>query len=543
VFFPRRDPVTHNADFLQGTIFIHAVANLQSTCATNAVLRLTYPSYLGLEETTGEAVDKQRPVQMEGVGPDAPVQLTISLSNLQYGHPRDIYLRAGPGANDGANKESPPVINAILEYQRLGATAPAPTTSSFLTLSSPLIAVLGYEPTTPTIPSETVATTANFLTPSPTLTPAEIAYHTSRSALVAFLSSLYPLRADDEHEHPPTLPDIVATKFEALLASFPATSPEFLLDPLCESLVKDLCGPLRTGQVALALSEPMYYNRWGKHYLPSLAGAHARQVCNSFKDPGPLMYGRESPLFIRCRNRLDTAFDALPAPKPTRPTSYRGNFSMSSYNRSSNPCFAGCSMVAVAPKTAEGSSTPGLRSGWGQERGALRIRIGKLRAGMRVLTPKGPRTVALVLKTRVRRERMVLVGDGVLVTPWHPVRHPQSGAWIFPKDVARQEVRYTGSIYSVLLQRDSDVDAHAINVGGLWGVTLGHGKTGERTPVDVRAHQFLGSWDRVVKALQPLERNSGGLVYGGGVRRNPRTGLVDGFKKASIEQARDTRRM
>lgn len=522
------------------------MANLQSTCATNAVLRLTYPSYLGLEETTGEAVDKQRPVKMEGVGLGAPTQLTISLSNLQYGHPRDIYLRAGPGAKDGATEESPPAINAVLEYQRLTADTPAPvpTTSSFLTLSSPLVAVLGYQQHIhPVAPSETVATTVNFFRPSSALSPAEIAYHTSRSALVAFLSSLYPLRADDEHEHPSTLPDIVATKFEALLASFPASSPEFESDPLCQSLVKDLCGPMRTGQVALALSEPMYYNRWGKHYLPSLAGAHARQVCNSFKDPGPLMYGRESPLFIRCRNRLDAAFDDLPAPKPTRPTAYRGSFSMSSYNRSSNPCFAGCSMVAVAVKTAEGNLTSGLRSGWGQERAALRIRIGKLRAGMRVLTPKGPRTVALVLKTRVRRERMVLVGEGVLVTPWHPVRHPQSGAWVFPKDVARREVRYTGSIYSVLLQRDADADTHAINVGGLWGVTLGHGKTGERTPVDVRAHQFLGNWDRVVKALEPLERNSDGLVYGGGVRRNWRTGLVDGFKKASAGQARDTRRM
>jgi len=41
------------------------------------------------------------------------------------------------------------------------------------------------------------------------------------------------------------------------------------------------------------------------------------QVCNSFKDPGPLMYGKESPLFIKCRDRLDEAFDALPAPTGT----------------------------------------------------------------------------------------------------------------------------------------------------------------------------------------------------------------------------------
>jgi hypothetical protein len=29
-----------------------------------------------------------------------------------------------------------------------------------------------------------------------------------------------------------------------------------------------------------------YFERWGKHYLPSLARAHLLQQCNNFKDPG-----------------------------------------------------------------------------------------------------------------------------------------------------------------------------------------------------------------------------------------------------------------
>ena len=456
-------------------------------------------------------MDKQKPVEIEGTGPHATTLLTISLSNLQYGHPRDIYLRYNKDISQsllaGFVEPTPPVVTAVLEYQRL------------------------------TTDIDQVAAARNLLDTSTTLTPTDIAYHQSRSALVAYLSSLYPLRPDEEHQHPHVFPPETLDLFNAFVASFPASAPEFADDPHCQSLMQDLCGPMNTGQVSLALSSEQYYHRWGKHYLPSLAGAHAHQTCNSFKDPGPLMYGRESPLFTACRDRLDAAFDALPAPKPSNKSNYKGHISMSKYNRSSNPCFAGCSTVLLAlPEGVE-------KGGRVRERV---VRIGRLRADMRVQTPRGPRRVVAVLRTPVRRARMCVVGggEGVLVTPCHPVMFPggdvAGGEWVFPKDVARREARYTGSIYSVLLQRDADVDAHAIMVGGVWGVTLGHGKMGQSAGerADMRAHGFLGDYDRVIKSLGRLHRSRSGLVLGGGVTRNPRTGLVDGFERASPEQVR-----
>jgi len=488
----------------QGTVFVHAIANLQATYADNTVLRLTYPAYLGLEETTGEAVDKQKAV-ITGTGPDATAELTISLSTLQYGHPRDIYLRYGgqlqTSLKEGLAEKAPPVVSTVLEYQN------------------------------PTSHIHRVAAARNILDVSTALSDAEIAYHVSRSALISYLSSLYPLRPDEEHVHPNFLPTETLDTFNAFVDSFPAANPVHASDPACQSLVQDLCGPMRTGQIALAVGTEEYWNRWGKHYLPSLAGAYARQTCNSFKDPGPLMFGRDSPLFIKCRDRLDAAFDKLPAPKPSNKTSHKGKISMSRYNRSSNPCFAGCSSVLLA-------STAGGKG----ENGGRVVRIGRLRAGMSVQTPKGPRRVVAVLKTPVRRERMCIVGEGegVLVTPWHPVSFSSSplggGRWVFPGEVARREVRYTGSIYSILLQRDEDVDAHAIMVGG---VTLGHGQMAPAGLRDVRAHQFLGDYDRVTKSLGRLHTSRSGLVLGGGVTRNPRTGLVDGFKRASALQVRD----
>lgn len=492
-----------------GTVFVHAVANLQSTYANNAVLRLTYPKYLELEETTGESVDKIKPGVLEGEGPDATMQLTIHLSNIQYGQSRDIYLRhanidtirnAAEAGYETELTQEPPAVNVSLNYQRLTSVV------------------------------ERVTATQTLLIPGPTLDPSITAYHDSRSRIVAFLSTLYPLRADEEHQALPTLPEDMASRLRALITSLPVNQPGFASNATCQSLLHDLVGAdsvpgsAPTGQIALALSTPEFYNRWGVHYLPSLAGAHARQACNSFKDPGPLQYGIGSPLFQACRDLLDAAFDALPAPKPSRSTGYKGTISMSSYNRSSNPCFAGCVSVALA---GEGGM----------------VRVGRLRAGMQVLTPKGARRVVAVLRTPVKREKMCLVGEGLLVTPWHPVKAEGQGGWVFPKDVAKREVRYTGSIYSVLLQRDGDVDAHAIMVGGMWGVTLGHGLTGQETSGDVRAHQFLGSYDRVIKSLASLHRSRSGLVFGGGVQRNKQTGMVDGFRKASSMQVRDVAKM
>ena len=105
-----------------------------------------------------------------------------------------------------------------------------------------------------------------------------------------------------------------------------------------------------------------------------------------------------------------------------------------------------------------------------------------------------------------------------------------------------RRVKYTGSVYSVLLQRDTDINAHAIKVGGLWGVILGHG-IGQSETRDIRAHYFLSSYNRVVKALGRLYTSRSGLVFSGGVRRSARTGLVDGFKKVPTLLLRDAMRI
>jgi len=82
-------------------------------------------------------------------------------------------------------------------------------------------------------------------------------------------------------------------------------------DPYVLDLLKDV-----EGQVAEACSKQEWFKKWGRHYLPSLLGAHLFQQCNNFKDPGVQHYGGE--LFMQLRDQIDDIFLALPPPKPSR---------------------------------------------------------------------------------------------------------------------------------------------------------------------------------------------------------------------------------
>jgi len=138
------------------------------------------------------------------------------------------------------------------------------------------------------------------------------------------------------------------------------------------------------------------------------------------------------------------------------------------------------------------------------------------------------RKVAMVLRTFVQHESLCRVDGSLLITPWHPISLDGGKSWNFPALVAHEPVRYTGYVYSVMLQRDGNSKSHAVRVAGTWGVTLGHGLT---TGNDARAHRFLGDYNRVGKSLVHLGADKYGLVQARGVERDAISGLVCGFKR------------
>lgn len=447
------------------------MANLQATYAHEASLVLKYPNHLEIAETTGETVVKQEPYPVD----PSHSGTKVSLGPIIYGQSRDVYLSVKAKNPERSVGDTDIQITAELVYSRVGAE-----------------------------PVKEIAET-RYNEATQILSIPEIDYHKSRSELCAFLSKL-----TADYYHIFTVPEEKLQELQTLIASAKARQHG---DVVNQSIAEDLFGDDPKGQVSLAVSKGEYWNKWGRHYLLSLLNAHWRQTCNSFKDPGPLQYGAHSPLFMQCRDRLDAAFDNIPPPKPSnRSRTSRGRTAapirMSMYNNAGAPCFAGSTPV----KLSTGRSVP----------------IRSLRRGSEVLSPLGPRKVAAVLVTPVNREIMCRVG-GLVVTPWHPVS-TDGKTWAFPAQLADSAVRYTGCIYSVLLQPDRISTAHAVHVGGVWGVTLGHGILTGR---DVRAHPFFGNFGAVVKSLRYVGVRRNGLAVGGGIRRDEKTGLVSGFRRGT----------
>lgn len=511
-----------------GTVFVHAVANLFSTFATDTVITLT------CSENVFEVI---APTYFDYAVQNTAANISsLRLGNIQYGQSRDIVFK----------------IRAVRKSQ-------------------PIKATLSYRSA-----NNKVFSTSVLHKPGnqPPLRRSMIDYHLSRHDICSFLAEFSIRNLKEEHIHIGSqLVQNKAADFMALVSKIESrkdlaekandtASTELqnlialLLDLRpAEADSTDLHG---AGQISLALqaapknpagqnvdappayspSQPRgstltttYYDRWGKHYIPSILHAHMFQVCVTFKDPGPLRYGVDSPLFIKCRDKLDSTFDDLPAPEPSliRPPpghprwaggAFRTPYSkvrMSRWNSVSNPCFGAKNLVYMAT----------------EEDNVYGMKVEEVRVGDFVWTKAGMRAVEAIVRTDVSEQTMYEVRDRSLdndqaqaltVTPWHPVIF--AGLWRFPTKVMDcfpgvfpKSVLMNESIYSFMLEKDDNPDAHMMRINGHWSVTLGHGVVTGDTTQDARVHPFFGNYDLVQESIERLEKDNCGRRLSGGVAK------------------------
>ncbi|OBT69256.1 hypothetical protein VE03_01965 [Pseudogymnoascus sp. 23342-1-I1] len=447
------------------TVFIHAIANLQSTFAVSATLAIEASHGLKLAETMGDYIRKD---DSKGQDQSPKEKLLIPLGGLQYGQSRDIFLKYESSDKKGET----PILKAELQCRPLNQTPGACLTSCSVLDS-------------PTMPAD------------------DIEFHRNRAMVCAFISSLAPISKTHERTKAKTADvELKRCQLQSLIVILRDT---VIKDGANEALREDL-----EGQIMLALSKN-YFQGWGFHYLMSMYNAHFKQVRNSFKDPGPQVYGKDSPLFLEAVKELSLIFDTLPAPTPfvvvrdSVGRSKKVKMSMSSYNRSSNPCFAAENTITLA----DGET----------------VLVKDLKKDDELWTPRGPRKLVGILETAVEDEVMFKVGD-LVITPWHPVFVDEK--WTFPEQVTKSMAEYTGMIYSLLLERDADPEAHAVEVSGTQAVTLGHGITSGTDGEFVRAHEFFGNYDKVLEKLQALPVKEG-VYESSGLTRDINSGFADGF--------------
>merc|ERR1712038_258079 len=275
-----------------------------------------------------------------------------------------------------------------------------------------------------------------------------------------------------------------------------------------DALCKDI-----EGQASEAVSRKDYYERWGRHYLFSLVGAHMHQFCNNFKDPGVQVYG-QGELFRNLQENLNDIFEKIPAPQPSIRNVAQSNpgkaltgperkkYAMSQQQRRNMPSmsrtFNNVNSVCVHGKTRVTLRCPVDGNMGFTER---EVPISQLKKGDSVLTENGDFATVQCLVETVTETALELVQIGSLqVTPYHPIRIGSDSAWEFPLNVEGASVVQSDSfsVYNLVLDKD-DRHKAVMMEGGISSITLGHGLNDDAT----LKHDYFGT-DRVVEDLQKI---------------------------------------
>jgi len=255
-----------------GTTFVHAMANLLVTMARDVVLEL--------EPMAGTAILQvhlpSRSRSKSAVCKPRTDRQRLELLPLQFGQSRDVLVRMSGLQAAGAEV----LLQATLHYRTHAEEPPGQ------------IVVRGRGPAE-------AEPTPNAL--------AKLERERCRIAFVEGLArAMSPMKLTrieqmQEKQLPLRETQHKLEELEAQIAAFHAAQT-----PEVEKILEDL-----RGQVAEAFSCEDLFKKWGRHYIPSLLGAHAAQQCNNFKDPGVQQYGGE--LFDKLREEADDIFCSLQA--------------------------------------------------------------------------------------------------------------------------------------------------------------------------------------------------------------------------------------
>jgi len=262
-----------------------------------------------------------------------------------------------------------------------------------------------------------------------------------------------------------------------------------------------------TGQVTEAFSRGDWYQKWGRHYLPSLINAHLYQRCNNFKDPGVQKYGGN--MFKILRNEAEDIFCKLPPPTPTGRvyTNTHTLASMTSYHNVDSGCVHEDCIV----------DTPnGKRKAKDINKGDIVTTFYQGRYENAI--------VDCVVRTKCSGNiTLIEMSGGLRITPWHPVLC--DNAWVFPIDLVDRvgNIKNTVSnceyVYNFVLNKD-----HSMIINNVVCVTLGHGFTDN----GVITHSYYGT-QAVINDLKKLNGWNEGLVTITNTSRNPTNGMVSGI--------------
>lgn len=256
------------------------------------------------------------------------------------------------------------------------------------------------------------------------------------------------------------LPALQAT-LEAISSGAPSSRTTALLTDLSDPAADK-------GQIAKAFATPAAFNRWGRHYIPTVISSLQNGWAINFKDAlSTEAFG--TPLTRAHVTRGDTLFMSLPPPTSTMATvSAYGRsqpLSMASVHNSAGPCFLPGSLVRMAD---------------GTEKRCDQIQPGDVdAAGYRiqcVIKTLVPFADIVRLSGPLRPANAQPIPDDAGFTLWHPVLPAYGGEWSHPATLGTVERVATNAIYNfVLASPPGEAERPGmLIVNGLHTCTMGH---------------------------------------------------------------------
>jgi len=273
-------------------------------------------------------------------------------------------------------------------------------------------------------------------------------------------------------------------------------------------------------QASVAISDE-FFDTWGKHFLLSLSMAHLHQFCNNFKDPGVQVYGT-GVLFSSLQDSLDTTFEKIPLPVPSRNTGYvvkaKPMRMGKVFNNRNAVCVHGKTILTVKNPLQKTNNNNDSAISLLPSSAISYIPICAIQKGDLVLTANGTYAkVECLVETAVDEKTLqppfdlVKVGQ-LCVTPYHPVKLNEYSGWQFPIHTPNSDWMVpindqcapAYSVYNLVLE--SGQRHKAVLMDGIESITLGHGITDNTT----LRHSYFGT-DKVISDLVRVDGGTGWL--------------------------------
>lgn len=260
----------------------------------------------------------------------------------------------------------------------------------------------------------------------------------------------------------------IQLQLENQFEEFSKVSDDNLTHGLLNNL-KQVNGDKNSGQINMAVTNPTYFNKWGKFYLDQVSRSLNNQQKPNFKDKGMPFGG---PTFENLIDQASDIFNSLPPPEPSlinttrqynpsaRYTGMQGQQTpqrpmvMANLNNAGGGCFDSNCTITMAD-------------------GSTKI-LKNLNKGDKILScdlNNIPQIASIVCILEIKitygiREFVDFEG-GLYITPWHPIKYQNE--WVFPADIKAPVIKSCNSIITLIL------DNHHIGfINGHQCIMLGH---------------------------------------------------------------------